>query len=60
VVLFDASAAQGDAQAIAQTVRKHLHAGADHVVAAVPMGSGFTDGVDHLVTLGSALADVTA
>lgn len=44
MVLIDASAAQGDAQVIAQTVRKHLHAGTDHVVAAVPMGSGFTDG----------------
>ncbi len=60
VVLIDTSAAQGDAHAIAQTVREHLHAGADHIVAAVSMGSDFTDGLNHLVTLGSALADVTA
>ncbi len=41
-------------------MREHLHAGADHVVTGLPMGSNFTDGIDQLLTLGPALADLTA
>lgn len=58
VVLMDASAVQGDAAAVARTVREHLHAGADHVVAGLPMGSDFSAGVDRLVTLGPALTNI--
>lgn len=60
VVLIGASAARGDTHAIADIVREHLHAGADHVVTGLPMGSNFTDGLDQLLTLGPALVDLTA
>ena len=49
---------QGDASAIAATVREHLAAGADHVMAGAPIGTDFAAGVDHLEQLAPALAEL--
>jgi hypothetical protein len=37
-------------------VREHLAAGADHVLAGLPIGTDFTAGVDQLEQLAPALA----
>ncbi len=58
VVLLDASSAQGTTRAIAQAADEHLRAGADHVVAGLPMGSDVSDAIDQLVTLGPVLANM--
>lgn len=55
VVLVDVSAKQGDIAAVTATVRTHLAAGADHVVAGLPMGIDFATGVDRLKALAPAL-----
>ena len=55
VVLVDVSAKQGDIAAVTATVRTHLAAGADHVVAGLPMGIDFATGVDRLEALAPAL-----
>ncbi|MGI9050108.1 MAG: hypothetical protein ACR2GU_12185, partial [Rubrobacteraceae bacterium] len=47
LILLDAGVSQGDAAAIAARVREYLDAGADHVVAGMPMGSDFVTGVDQ-------------
>jgi hypothetical protein len=49
---------QGDASAITAKVREHIAAGADHVIAALPIGTDFSVGVDHLGQLAPALAEV--
>jgi probable F420-dependent oxidoreductase len=59
VVLVDASSGQGDAATIAATVREHLAAGADHVTVGMPIGTGFTTGVDRLEQLAPALLEPT-
>jgi probable F420-dependent oxidoreductase len=55
VVLIDAGAGQGDGTAIAATVREHLTAGADHVIAGLGIGADFTAGVDRLEQLAQHL-----
>lgn len=57
VIFMHADAEQGDAPAIAATVREHLTAGADHVIAGQPIGTDFTAGVDHLEQLAPVLAE---
>ena len=59
VVFMHASSEQGDATAITAKVREHIAAGADHVIAALPIGTDFSLGVDHLEQLAPALAEVT-
>jgi hypothetical protein len=49
---------QGDASAITAKVREHVAAGADHVIAGLPIGTDFSVGVDHLERLAPALAEV--
>ena len=58
VVFMHASAEQGDASAITAKVREHIAAGADHVIAALPIGTDFSAGVDRLEQLAPALAEV--
>ena len=58
VVFVHANIEQGDASAIAATVREHLAAGADHVVTGAPVGTDFAAGVDHLEQLAPALAEL--
>ena len=58
VVFVHANIEQGDASAIAATVREHLAAGADHVMAGAPIGTDFAAGVDHLEQLAPALAEL--
>ena len=53
-----ASIEQGDASAITAQVREHIAAGADHVIAGLPIGTDFTGGVDYLAQLAPALAEV--
>lgn len=59
VVLIDVSATQGDIAAVTATVRTHLIAGADHVVASLPMGTDFATGVDRLEGLAPVLTTVS-
>jgi probable F420-dependent oxidoreductase len=56
VVLINASPDQGDGAAIAATVRDHLTAGADHVIAGLGIGAEFAAGVDRLEQLAQPLA----
>jgi probable F420-dependent oxidoreductase len=56
VVLIDASAEQGGGPAIAATVREHLTAGADHVIAGLGIGGEYAAGVDRLEQLAPPLA----
>ena len=58
VIFMQASAEQGDAAAITALVREHLAAGADHVIAGLPIGTEFAAGVDRLAELAPALAAV--
>ena len=58
VVFMHADAGQGDAEAIAATVREHIAAGADHVIAGQPIGTDFAAGVNYLEQLAPALAEV--
>lgn len=58
VVLMQASTGQGDTPAITAKVREHLAAGADHVIASLPISTDFTVGLDHLEELAPALAEV--
>jgi probable F420-dependent oxidoreductase len=44
---------------VADTVRAHLAAGADHVILMVPRGGEFTDGVEQLVGLAPALTGIS-
>jgi len=53
VVLADA--ATGDPASVAARVGSHLAAGADHVVALLPIGTDLTAGVERLVQLAPAL-----
>ena len=55
VIFMHASSEQGDPSQIAATVREHLAAGADHVIAALPIGTDFSLGVDHLERLAPSL-----
>ncbi len=55
VVLVHASTGGGDAEATAATVAAHIAAGADHVAVGEPIGTDFTEGVDHLERLAPAL-----
>jgi len=57
-IFMHANAEQGDASAITAKVREHLAAGADHVIAGLPIGTDFTAGVDHLEHLAPALAEL--
>jgi probable F420-dependent oxidoreductase len=59
VIFMHASNEQGDASAITATVREHIAAGADHVIAALPIGTDFSAGVDRLEQLAPALAEVS-
>jgi len=59
VVFMHASHEQGDASAITAKVREHIGAGADHVIAALPIGTDFSAGVDYLERLAPALAEVS-
>lgn len=58
VVLADASATQGNVDEVTASVRAHLAAGADHVVAGLPMGTDFTTGVDRLLSIAPTLIAV--
>jgi probable F420-dependent oxidoreductase len=58
VIFVRASTEQGDASAITAGVREHIAAGADHVIAGLPIGTDFTVGVDRLEQLAPALAGV--
>jgi probable F420-dependent oxidoreductase len=53
--LVNALVAHGDPMAIAAAARKHLDAGADHVVLLLPMGGDFAAGVNQLERLAPAL-----
>ncbi|WP_328460743.1 LLM class flavin-dependent oxidoreductase [Streptomyces sp. NBC_00448] len=53
--LVDALVGHGDPDAIAATARRHLAAGADHVVLMLQPGGEFTDGVAALEELAPAL-----
>ncbi|KIF77352.1 hypothetical protein QR77_32840 [Streptomyces sp. 150FB] len=53
--LVDAVVGHGSAEAIAATVRRHLAAGADHVLLMLPPGGEFTAGVDQLVRIAGPL-----
>lgn len=55
--LVDAAVSHGDPEAIADRVRAHRAAGADHVIVMTP-GGDFPGGVDLLETLASALVAV--
>lgn len=55
--LVDAVVGHGDPEAIAEKVREHRAAGADHVIVMVP-GGDFPGGVDLLQTLAPALTAV--
>lgn len=52
--LVDAIIPHGDTKTIAAKVREHLAAGADHVII-MTNGADFTDGVDQLLGLASAV-----
>jgi alkanesulfonate monooxygenase SsuD/methylene tetrahydromethanopterin reductase-like flavin-dependent oxidoreductase (luciferase family) len=58
VVFMHANVGQGDAPVIAATVREHLAAGADHVMAGAPIGTDFAAGVDRQEQLAPALAEL--
>jgi len=57
-VFMHANLEQGDAAAIAATVREHLAAGADHVMAGAPIGTDFAVGVDRLEQLAPVLSEL--
>jgi probable F420-dependent oxidoreductase len=57
VIYMRASTEQGGAPAITARVREHIAAGADHVIAGLPIGTDFAEGVDHLEQLAPALLD---
>lgn len=59
IVLVYASAREGDAAAIAATVREHVAAGADHVMVSQPIGTNFIAGLDRLEYLAPALTEIT-
>ena len=58
VIFMRASTEPGDSSAITATVREHVAAGADHVIAGLPIGTDFTVGVDQLEQLAPALVEV--
>lgn len=55
---LDALVAHGGPDAVAAAVRAHLAAGADHVTLQQPIGTDFGTGIDNLVRLAPALAEV--
>jgi hypothetical protein len=57
VIFMPVSIEQDDASAITTRVREHVAAGADHVIAGQPIGTGFIVGVDHLEGLAPALVE---
>lgn len=59
VVLIDVSSAEGNSVAVTETFRVHRAAGADHVVAGLPIGTDFTTGVDLLEAVAPALTAVS-
>ena len=56
--VVDALVAHGGPDTVAAAVRAHLAAGADHVTLLLPVGTEFAAGVDRLVRLAPALADL--
>jgi probable F420-dependent oxidoreductase len=58
VIFTHADAGQGDTAAITAKVREHLAAGADHVLAGMPIGTDFTAGLERLEQLAPALLSV--
>jgi probable F420-dependent oxidoreductase len=58
VIFAHVDAGQGDPAAITATVREHLAAGADHVLAGMPIGTDFTVGLERLEQLAPALLSV--
>jgi len=56
VIFLHADTGPGGPAATAATVREHLAAGADYVLAGLPIGTDFTAGVDQLEQLAPALA----
>ncbi|HEX3790356.1 MAG TPA: TIGR03620 family F420-dependent LLM class oxidoreductase [Pseudonocardiaceae bacterium] len=56
--LVDTIVAHGDAAAIADLVRAHLTAGADHVSLLPPIGTDFATGIDQLERLAPGLVSI--
>jgi len=59
ITLLDSTTDHGRPSTIAELVRRHLEASADHVILGLPMGGDFTTGIDHLQHLATALTDIT-
>ena len=59
VVLIDAAAEQGDPEAVAAVAAAHRRAGADHVVALLPIGTDYDAGVQRLEQLAPAMLAVS-
>jgi len=59
VVLIDASTTAGDPGAVAAVAAAHRAAGADHVVALLPMGTELAAGVDRLERLAPPLRETS-
>lgn len=59
LVVFTHASEDGDVPATTAQVREHLAAGADHVLLGLPIGTGFTVGVDRLERLAPALAGLS-
>jgi len=59
VVLVDASTTVGDPAAVAAVAAAHWTAGADHVVALLPMGTELAAGVDRLEELAPPLREMS-
>ena len=57
VVLIDGGSTAGDPSAVAAVAKAHRSAGADHVVALLPMGTALAAGIDRLEELAPALLD---
>ncbi len=56
--LIDRLVAHGSADAVAEQVRAHLAAGADHVTLLAPIGTEFATGIDQLASVAPAFADL--
>jgi probable F420-dependent oxidoreductase len=58
VVVFTQTSAEQGAAEVAAQIREHIAAGADHVIAGLPMGTDYAAGIDRLEQLAPTLAEV--